>query len=325
MNKRVAFIIPVYNRPQEVRELLASMVAYGTRYEEWEVIIVEDGSTERSEDVALEYSDRLSILYLNKPNGGPSSARNFGARYAAAQTLVFLDSDTTLLPGYINTVLDNKSPFWGGADRSSPDFSPMQRAVSYAMTSPLTTGGIRGGGEKMDKFYPRSFNMGIDHALYDSVGGFDESMRYGEDVDLSYRLTSAGARAVLLRGAEVCHKRRTNLAGFFRQVHHSGEARIVLAKRHPGTLKIVHLLPTAFTIGSLLCLLLALLWCWWWLLPIGIVALAWLLDALLREKSLRVALLALPACFTQLYGYGIGFIKGLFLPLFCKKAAPKNF
>lgn len=320
MSKKVAFIVPVYNRPQEVRELLASMVVCGTDAEEWEVVIVEDGSTESAEGVVAEYAERLPITYLTKPNGGPSSARNYGAQHTEAQMLVFLDSDTTLSAQYLDTVLANEAPFWGGADRSSPDFSAMQRAVSYAMTSPLTTGGIRGGGEKMDKFYPRSFNMGISRRLYDSVGGFDEAMRYGEDVDLSYRLTNAGAQAILLRGAEVCHKRRTNLCGFFRQVCHSGEARITLTRRHPGTLKIVHLLPTAFTLGSFVCLLLAILWSWWWLLPIGVVAVAWLLDALMREKSLRVALLALPACFTQLYGYGVGFLKGVFCSLFCKKS-----
>ena len=316
MSKRVAFIIPVYNRPQEVRELLASMVACGSQSDDWEVVIVEDGSSESSECVVAEYSALLPIIYVTQPNGGPSSARNFGARQTTANLLVFLDSDTTLSPTYLDTVLATDAPFWGGADRASADFSVMQRAVSYAMTSPLTTGGIRGGGEKMDKFYPRSFNMGIARTIFEAVGGFDESMRYGEDVDLSYRITRAGTQAVLLRGAEVCHKRRTNICGFFRQVAHSGEARITLTRRHPGTLKIVHLLPAAFTLGSLVCLLLAALWCWWWLLPIAVVALAWLLDALLREKSLPVALMAIPACFTQLYGYGFGFIKGLFFAPF---------
>ncbi len=312
MNKRVAFIIPVYNRPQEVRELLASMVACDSSSDEWEVVIVEDGSSESAASVVAEYSAQLPILYVTQPNGGPSSARNFGARQTSASMLVFLDSDTTLSPTYFDTVLATEAPFWGGADRASADFSVMQRAVSYAMTSPLTTGGIRGGGEKMDKFYPRSFNMGVARTLYEAVGGFDEHMRYGEDVDLSYRITRAGTQAVLLRGAEVCHKRRTNLCGFFRQVNHSGEARITLTKRHPGTLKIVHLLPAAFTVGSLACLIMAIVWRWWWIMPIGIVALAWLIDALLREKSLRIALMAVPACFTQLYGYGFGFLKGLF-------------
>ncbi len=308
MAKRVALIVPVYNRPQEVEELLASMVACGHSTEDWEVVVVEDGSTESAEEVVRSYSSQLPLRYLAKANGGPSSARNYGARHTDATMLVFLDSDTTISSHYLTTILATDAPFWGGADRSSNDFSTMQRAVSYAMTSPLTTGGIRGGGERMDKFYPRSFNMGIRHDLYDSVGGFDEQMRYGEDVDLSYRLTKAGHRATLLAGAEVCHKRRTNLRAFFRQVMHSGAARITLSRRHRGTLRIVHLLPALFTFGSMCVILLAAVWSLWWLLPLGIVALAWLIDALLRERSLRVALCALPACFVQLYGYGWGFL-----------------
>ncbi len=308
MARRVALIVPVYNRPQEVEELLASMVACNLPADDWEVVIVEDGSSESAEEVVERYSSLLPLHYITKPNGGPSSARNYGARHTEASMLVFLDSDTTLSAHYISTIVATDAPFWGGADRSGADFSTMQRAVSYAMTSPLTTGGIRGGGERMDKFYPRSFNMGIRRDLYESVGGFDEQMRYGEDVDLSYRLTEAGHRATLLAGAEVCHKRRTNLSAFFRQVMHSGAARITLTRRHKGSLRLVHLLPALFTLGSVGVVLFAIVWSLWWLLPIGVVALAWFVDALLRERSLSVALCALPACFVQLYGYGSGFL-----------------
>ena len=196
--------------------------------------------------------------------------------------------------------------FFGGADAAHASFTPVQKAISYSMTSFFTTGGIRGGKKKLDKFYPRSYNMGVRRTAYQDLGGFSR-MRFGEDIDFSYRLIENGYKSRLFPEAWVWHKRRTDLRKFFRQVYNSGIARINLEQRHPGTMKPVHLLPMLFTLGVLLLLLLSP-WCLWTLTPLLAYALIICIHSSVVNKSLRVGLLSVPAAFTQLMGYGLGFI-----------------
>ena len=258
---KYSIIVPVYNRPDEVDELLQSLCAQEEK--DFEVIIVEDGSQTPCEDVCRKYQDRLDLKYFMKSNSGPGQSRNYGAERAQGQWLIVLDSDVVLPDGYLAAVserlhLSSSTPdiaAWGGPDAAHPDFTPVQKAISYAMTSFFTTGGIRGGkGKKLDKFYPRSFNMGIRREVYSELGGFSK-MRFGEDIDFSYRIVEAGYQTALLPEAWVWHKRRTDLKKFFRQVYYSGIARINLEKRHPGTLKLVHLLPMVFTVGVIALML----------------------------------------------------------------------
>jgi len=214
---------------------------------------------------------------------------------------------------------------YGGPDAAHPSFTPVQKAISYSMTSFFTTGGIRGGKKKgaLDKFYPRSYNMGIRREVYQELGGFSK-MRFGEDIDFSYRIVEAGYKTALIPEAWVWHKRRTDFTKFFRQVFNSGIARINLSKRHPGTLKLVHLLPTVFTLGVIALILISavgrllMYYCgndqWRWLclapwIPIVLYCLVIFNDAAIRNRSPKVGLLAIPAAFTQLMGYGLGFIK----------------
>ncbi len=327
---KYSIIVPVYNRPDEVDELLQSLCAQEEK--DFEVIIVEDGSQTPCEDVCRKYQDRLDLKYFMKPNSGPGQSRNYGAERARGQWLIVLDSDVVLPDGYLAAVSErlhlssstSEIAAWGGPDAAHPDFTPVQKAISYAMTSFFTTGGIRGGkGKKLDKFYPRSFNMGIRRDVYRELGGFSK-MRFGEDIDFSYRIVEAGYKTALLPEAWVWHKRRTDLKKFFRQVYNSGIARINLEKRHPGTMKLVHLLPTVFTLGVIALVLISatgrlLMYYvdndeWRWLcltpwLPILLYSGVIFVDSSLKNKSLRVGLLSVPAAFTQLMGYGLGFIE----------------
>ena len=258
---KYSLIIPVYNRPDEVAELLDSLTRIAFR--DYEVILVEDGSTLPCEAVARQYGDRLSLRYFAKPNSGPGQSRNYGAERAEGEWLIVLDSDILVPEGYfdaLNSFLaHNDVDAFGGPDRAHESFTPVQKAINYGMTSFFTTGGIRGGKQKLDKFFPRSFNMGIRRKVYHALGGF-RAMRFGEDIDFSYRIVEGGYRTALIPDAWVYHKRRTDFRKFFRQVHNSGIARVNLTILHPGTLRLVHLLPSAFTIG---CVLLLIGGCWW--------------------------------------------------------------
>jgi len=335
----LSIIVPVYNRPDEVDELLASLCSQTIR--DFEVVIVEDGSQNPCKDVCDKYAGILDLHYYAKENSGPGQSRNYGVERASGEWVIILDSDVVLPEGFLSAIeceLQGKPVVaFGGPDAAHPSFTPIQKAISYSMTSFFTTGGIRGGKAKLDKFYPRSFNMGIRRDVYQQLGGFSK-MRFGEDIDFSYRIVEAGYQPRLFPDAWVWHKRRTDFRKFFRQVYNSGIARINLEKRHPGTMKLVHLLPTVFTVGVIGCLLLFALgaglyvegeWldanglrptdnmhqgvgfmlCVLAVLPLLLYSGLIFIDSTIRNRSLWVGLLSIPAAFVQLMGYGLGFIE----------------
>ena len=306
---KYSFVIPVFNRPDEVAELLDSLVRQ--TYKDFEVIVVEDGSQVPCQDVVEPFADRLDVRYFVKPNSGPGQSRNYGVERASGEYVLILDSDVVLPDGYLEAVERELSlspcDAFGGPDCAHPSFTPVQKAINYAMTSFFTTGGIRGGKRKLDRFFPRSFNMGVQRDVYTRLGGFSK-MRFGEDIDFSYRIVGTGLSSCLFPEAWVWHKRRTNFRKFFKQVHNSGIARIHLTRRHPGTLKIVHLLPAAFTLGCAL-LIIGSFFCLWSLLPLLLFALLVATDATIRNRSLHIGLLAVVASFIQLWGYGTGFLR----------------
>ena len=325
---KYSIIVPVFNRPDEVDELLESLCSQTLK--DFEVVIVEDGSQKPCKDVCDKYAGILDLHYYNKENSGPGQSRNYGVERAQGRYVIILDSDVVLPNGYLAAVNSQlsivNSQFsiaFGGPDASHPSFTPVQKAISYSMTSFFTTGGIRGGKAKLDKFYPRSFNMGIRRDVYQKLGGFSK-MRFGEDIDFSYRIVEAGYQPRLFPDAWVWHKRRTDFRKFFRQVYNSGIARINLEKRHPGTLKLVHLLPTVFTLGVIGLILISAVGRvlmhyddvhrWFWLcaapwLPILFYSLIICVDSSIQNKSIKVGFLSIPAAFVQLMGYGFGFIE----------------
>ena len=334
---KYSIIVPVFNRPDEVDELLESLCQQTVK--DFEVLIVEDGSQRDCKAVVDKYTNKLDVKYFMKPNSGPGQSRNYGAERAKGEWLIILDSDVVLPKGYL-AAIENSGQWtvdrcdyqkngkttlacFGGPDAAHDSFTPVQKAISYSMTSFFTTGGIRGGKAKLDKFYPRSFNMGIRRDVYLKLGGFSK-MRFGEDIDFSYRIVEAGYKPQLFPEAWVWHKRRTDFRKFFRQVYNSGIARINLEKRHPGTMKLVHLLPTVFTIGVIGLILISAVgralmhyvdrdqfyWmCFAPWIPILLYSLIICIDSSIKNKSLWVGLLSIPAAFTQLMGYGLGFIE----------------
>ena len=325
---KYSVIVPVYNRPEEVDELLDSLTRQTLC--DFEVIIVEDGSQTPCQEVCDKYADHLDLKYFMKENSGPGQSRNYGVERAAGEYVIILDSDVVLPKGYLQAVDDElrQKPCdaFGGPDRAHDSFTDTQKAISYSMTSFFTTGGIRGGKKKLDKFYPRSFNMGIRRDVYQELGGFSR-MRFGEDIDFSIRIFKAGCKCRLFPGAWVYHKRRTDFRKFWRQVYNSGIARINLYKMYPESLKLVHLLPMVFTVGMfflitmfLIGILVGIFICPYEDPPFGLMictasllfpmlySLLIFADSSIRNRSLIIGLLSIRAAFTQLMGYGCGFL-----------------
>lgn len=310
--KKYSVIVPVYNRISEVEDLLSSLAAQSFR--DFEVIIVEDGSTEPCENAVRRYADKVDVKYFYKENEGRSIARNYGIEHSEGSYLIFFDSDCVIPPNYFDT-LDrclSSTPLdcFGGPDAAHDSFSNTQKAISFAMTSFITTGGIRGGKIQMEKFVPRSFNMGYAREVYNKVGGFREM--FSEDIDMSTRIRQDGFSIGLLRDAIVYHKRRIDFRKFWRQVHVFGMSRITLKLLYPGSMKLVHTLPALAVIIGFTLLLLGILTSPLWLLPLAIYLIALFLTALASTRSFKIALLALPAGVVQICGYGTGFIRAYF-------------
>ena len=316
---KYSIIVPVYNRPDEVDELLESLSSQTLK--DFEVVIVEDGSKITCKDVCDKYANILHLHYYYKENSGPGQSRNYGVERANGEYVLIVDSDAVAPAGFMQAIDDElkrqPSDAWGGPDAAHESFTDVQKAISYAMTSFFTTGGIRGGKKQLDKFYPRSFNLGIRREAYLALGGFSKTRfskmsLYGEDIDFSIRIYKAGYSCRLFPEAWVWHKRRTDFRKFWRQVYNSGYARINLWRMYPEALKPVHALPSVFTLGVVGLIVLAPFTCGWSLALLLLYALLILIDSSIESKSLKVGFLAVAAVFVQLIGYGIGFLESLF-------------
>lgn len=311
---KYSIIVPVFNRPQELDDLLQSLTKQ--TFTNFEVLIVEDGSTIRSEKVFEKYSQQLHIQYFFKPNSGPGPSRNFGFEKASGEYFVVFDSDCQIPPHYLEAVekslLTNKWDAWGGPDRGHENFTALQQAMAYTMSSIFTTGGIRGG--KSKNFQPRSFNMGISRDVFKNTGGFRFD-RFAEDIELSVRMKEMGFLVGLIPDAFVYHHRRATLKEFFRQVSNFGKGRVLVGRAHPGEIKLVHWFPSFFLLGlasilpvsifNLTLAEIALILYLIYLLAIGI-------DAVRKTSSFFVAVLSIPSAIVQLTGYGWGFLKETF-------------
>lgn len=309
-------IVPVYNRPQEVLELLESLCCQ--TFTNFEVLIVEDGSKEPCKDVVEQFEGRLEIRYFFKPNSGQGFSRNYGFERAKGDYFVVFDSDCLIPESYFETVdsflNQQRLDVYGGPDKAHSSFTPLQKAISYSMTSPFTTGGIRGNQKHVGVFHPRSFNMGISRAVFEKTGGYLIT-RMGEDIEFSLRTIENGFKTGLIPEAFVYHKRRTSLKQFFKQLHFFGRARINIKRFFPAELKAVHTLPAVFVIGLIVWAFSYALHPWLFFTGaglLGLFVLAVFSDALLQSRSLRVAVLSVAAAFTQLTAYGIGMLTEAF-------------
>lgn len=317
---RYSVIVPVYNRRDEITELAESLL--GQTEHSFELVVVEDGSTEPCGDIIEDMCRRgLDAKYFFKSNEGRSIARNYGMERASGSYFVFFDSDCVIPPDYFRTlsnVLDTAPvDCYGGPDAAHESFSDTQKAINYAMTSFLTTGGIRGGKVRLDKFVPRTFNMGFSRAVYERVGGFREM--FSEDIDMSTRIRHAGCGIGLIREVPVWHRRRVDLRRFFRQVYVFGMSRITLKLLYPDSMKLVHWLPAVFVLGVAAMVLLAVFVSPWWLAPLALYLFMIWQTALVSTSSLVIAFKAIPASLIQLGGYGCGFLKAYFVKIICRR------
>jgi len=322
MELSFSFIIPVYNRPNEVQELLESLLKQ-TYTKGFEVVIVEDGSTLSSGAVIEIYKNKLNIAYYQKPNSGPGDSRNYGMRLAKGNYLIVLDSDCILPPQYLveaeKSLYLNYVHCYGGPDAAHDSFSDVQKAINYAMTSFLTTGGIRGGKKAVDKFQPRSFNMGISKEAFEKVGGYG-NIHPGEDPDLTIRIWNNGYETKLIPEAFVYHKRRIDWNKFYIQVNKFGMVRPILNKWHPSTAKLTYWFPSLFCVGFVIAVILGVLGLPFLLYLFALYFVLLSIDALIKTKNLAVSFMALFATIVQFVGYGIGFLKSTIYTTFSDKS-----
>lgn len=308
-------IIPVYNRPDEIRELLKSLT--GQTYTYFEVIVIEDGSNDKCEKIINSFDGKLDINYVYKENSGQGFSRNAGFEKAAGDYFVIFDSDCLIPPHYFETVNNHLQTNWldayGGPDKAHDSFTLLQKAISYSMTSPFTTGGIRGNKNNVGKFHPRSFNMGISREVFDATKGF-KITRMGEDIEFSIRIEEYGFKTGLISDAYVYHKRRTSLKDFFKQLHFFGRARINIGRFYPSEIKIVHWLPSIFLLMMFIYLTLPFWSPHYFMLATIFADIYFLLIAVhstYKNRSILVGLLSIITSIVQLSAYGLGFITEL--------------
>lgn len=309
-----SFIIPVYNRPDEIKELLESFCKLEGSFR-YEIVIVEDGSSQTSENVVNSFKEQLNISYYFKQNSGPGDSRNFGMQNAKGNYFIILDSDVILPSHYLQEVkafLDRKYyDCFGGPDKAHHSFTSLQKAINFAMTSFITTGGIRGGKKQVEEFQPRSFNMGLSKKAFLDSGGFGK-VHPGEDPDLSLRLHKLGYSTTLIEDAYVYHKRRISWSKFYKQVHKFGMVRPILNQWHPKSKSIVYWFPTIFSlgfVGSVLLFAFNIRLPFYTILFYLVIA---FIMALVQNKSLVIAFQAIIAILIQFFGYGYGFLKSIF-------------
>lgn len=317
-----SFIIPVYNRPEEVRELLESFCELeGPKT--FEIVIVEDGSTMDSRLIVEHFSKTLNLSYYFKKNTGPGHSRNYGMERAKGRYYIILDSDCLLPEHYLNAVISGLNykyvDCFGGPDAAKENFSPLQKAINFSMTSWLTTGGIRGGNEQVKGYEPRSFNMGLSKEAFLASGGFG-NIHPGEDPDLSIRLKDMGYKLCLIPKAYVYHKRRISFDRFFVQVNKFGQVRPILNKWHPHTKKLTYWFPSLFVIGFMVSLLILMLGIKWGVMLYALYFGFCFILALKTTADFMASTLVVPTIFVQFFGYGLGFLKSFFKLLLFRKS-----
>ena len=327
MALRYSFIIPVYNRPEEVKELLYSIRDLDFD-EDFEVVIVEDGSSISSEAVVEKFSESINITYLPTDNTGPGDSRNFGMRNAKGNYFLILDSDVILPTQYLrevdNALRRNYVHCFGGPDAAHSNFTPIQKAINYSMTSLLTTGGIRGNKQIVGKFQPRSFNMGISKEAFEASGGFGK-IHPGEDPDLALRLQKSGFDTMLFPKAFVYHKRRIDWDKFYEQVYKFGLVRPILTEWHPDSNKLTFWFPAVFSMGMFLAVLLLVFKLQFLVYAYFVYFLIIMLDSSIRNRNLQIGVFSIWASLIQFSAYGLGFCRSTYYIRIKKEDPEKRF
>ncbi|MCD8444844.1 glycosyltransferase [Tenacibaculum finnmarkense] len=319
---KFSIIVPVYNRPKEIEELLESLTKQDFQEnlkddlkDAFEVIIIEDGSEKSSEEIVKSYKNRLNIRYFYKENSGAGASRNFGMQRASGTYFIILDSDVILPTQYLSEVKkglkQQYTDAFGGADAAHSSFTDLQKAINYSMTSVLTTGGIRGKKKGLGKFQPRSFNLGISKKAFIKTAGFSR-MKAGEDIDLTFRLWENGFETQLIEKAFVYHKRRSTIKQFFKQTFAFGTARPILNVKYPESAKLTYWFPSVFIIGFLVSLLLLSFGYWQFFMCYVFYFTAIFIDAYRQNKNINIAAKSKLTTLVQFTGYGLGFLKSIF-------------
>ncbi len=225
----VSIIIPAYNASATIERTLKALSVQDFT-QDYEVIVVNDGSTDRTADVIRAFPH---VKLITQENAGPASARNTGAKYAKGGLLCFTDADCVPHPDWIALL--------------EKDFHRSDIAVvcgSYGIAnpeSPLSQGiheEIMFRHHVLMPDFPKvfgSYNFCIKKDVFDSLGGFDTRYRSasGEDNDLSYRLIAAGHKIFFERKALVDHYHTTSVVKYLKEQYRHGHWRMTMYADHP--------------------------------------------------------------------------------------------
>jgi cellulose synthase/poly-beta-1,6-N-acetylglucosamine synthase-like glycosyltransferase len=316
----VSVIIPTYNRKEELTKLLSSLKAQTLPQRKCEIIVIDDGSSDSTVEFLQREQAAGTLTFSVQDHRGPGAARNMGMKLAQGKILVFTDTDCIPHPHWLENLIhpfaDETVGAAGGPEVPDPVEPILSRCFQFVMTSPLTTGGLRGAKKQLARYYPRTFNMAISRKAYEKVGGFKE-WYHGEDVEMSFRIKEAGFKLIYCDDAKVYHHRPATFSSFFLQLLKMGEARWLLFRTHRELIEPLFLLPPSAIVLLTVLLVLspfspAILSLLQALLTLGIIYLAMVgLSAWSAFKSVRAFFLAPLAFICQQVGYGAGFLYGL--------------
>ena len=228
----VTIVVPVYNRAQDIRSCLDSLFALEYPSDSYEIVVIDDNSSDSTVEVIKKYGVKL---LENRFNMGQSAARNLGASHARGDIIAFTDSDCIVSPRWLSELIpyfeDERNVLVGGYVGSYYRKTRLDRYEES--NSPLNMGKklLFGHGPESD-FYVPTCNMLLRKKAYSSVGGFDEAMRVGEDVDLCWRLKERGFRLVYVPMGTVEHKHRNVFTETFKRRFEYGLSEPMLYSRH---------------------------------------------------------------------------------------------
>jgi glycosyltransferase involved in cell wall biosynthesis len=250
MGKKISVIIPTFNSAKELTKCLESFKTQTISNENYEVIVVDDGSNDGTKDAAAKYP----VRYIYQQNHGPAAARNNGANQVQGEIILFTDADCEPQPNWIEEMIKPLD------DPQVVGVKGAYRTRQKGIVARLVQIEYEHKYERMKKFkyidFIDTYSAGYRKDIFLKYNGFDE--RYPnasvEDQEFSFRLFHDGHKMVFNPNAVVFHKHSASLMGYLRKKYKIAFWKAFLLKRHPGKMKTDTHTPQSLKIQMVLAL-----------------------------------------------------------------------